>query len=138
MKTKFLIIAVLIFTAFTTSSGKLDDAYKGIMGEWCSSGTYKTEGIIKGFNLMKGGKCKALNVPSLDLQSWEIVDGHLITKGFYTGEDGVKEEYDNKEKISKLTKDSLILVYSDPNGAKFTFLYLRPAYAKKCYSNLKK
>lgn len=137
MKTKFLIIAVLIFIVFTTSSGNLNNSYKGIIGEWCSPSTYETEGVVKGFNLLKGGKCRALNVPALDLQSWEIIDGCLITRGFFKGEDGVREVYDNKEKIVKLTKDSLVLVYTDPTGPKFTFVYLKPAYAKKCYPNVK-
>ena len=78
---------------------------------------------MKGFNFKKGGVCEAINIPSLELKSWEIKDGYLIVKGFEVTEDGSKAEYATKEKIGQLTTDSLCLVVQEANP-RLAFLYL--------------
>lgn len=128
---KFFIVIALFFSAITTSGNQNEE--KAILGEWCSPYSLYNEGIVKGFHLMKGGKCKAMNVPALELSNWEMIDGYLITKGFFIDEKGVKEEYYNKEKIDKLSKDSMVLISEDQMG-KFRFVYYRPAFAKKKYA----
>lgn len=51
---------------------------------------------MKGFNFKKGGVCESINIPSLELKSWEIKDGYLIVKGLEVTEDGNKTEYATK------------------------------------------
>lgn len=130
MKIKLFIMLALFFSAIATSG--VQNENKDLLGEWCSPYYFEAEGLVKGFHLLKDGKCKAMNVPALELEHWEVVDGYLITKGLFTDEKGVKEAYYAKEKIDKLSKDSLVLIAEDAMG-KFRFVYYRPAFAKKKY-----
>ena len=81
-------------------------------------------------NFKKGGVCEAINIPSLELKSWEIKDGYLIVKGFEVTEDGSKAEYATKEKIDQLTTDSLCLVVQEANP-RLAFLYLNSKVIKE-------
>ena len=103
---------------------------KKIVGEWCNPYTYESTGELKGFNFKKGGVCEAINIPSLDLKTWEIKDGFLIVKGFDVAEDGTKEVYETKEKIGLLTRDSLSLVVQEASP-RIAFLYLNAKVLKK-------
>ena len=85
---------------------------------------------MKGFNFKKGGVFESINIPSLELKSWEIKDGYLIVKGLEVTEDGNKTEYATKEKIGQLTTDSLCLVVQEANP-RLAFLYLNSKVIKE-------
>lgn len=108
-KMKKLLCISLILFAFACASDPQKEMEKAIVGEWCNPYTYQSTGELKGFNFKKGGVCEAINIPSLELKSWEIKDGYLIVKGFEVTEDGNNAEYATKEKIGQLTTDSLCL-----------------------------
>lgn len=128
MKTKILVVVALFFTMLMTSGSQ--DNNKLIIGKWCNPYTYKSSGDIKGFHFMKGGKCEAINIPSLDLKTWEIVNGKLIIKGFDIAKDGTRTEYMTEERIEELTKDELLLVAQE-KGPKIAFKYVRVKSLKK-------
>ena len=108
---------------------------KKLIGEWCNPHTYQSTGELKGFNFKKDGVCEAINIPSLDLKTWEIKDGYLIIRGTSIEEDGSKEAYETKEKIEQLTADSLSLVVQEANP-RLAFLYLNTKIIKeKSYSS---
>ncbi|MFR7810738.1 MAG: lipocalin family protein, partial [Butyricimonas faecihominis] len=94
---KLLCISLILFV-FACASDPQKEMEKAIVGEWCNPYTYQSTGELKGFNFKKGGVCEAINIPSLELKSWEIKDGYLIVKGFEVTEDGSKTEYATKEK----------------------------------------
>lgn len=103
---------------------------KNSSGSWCNPYTYQSTGELKGFNFKKDGVCEAINIPSLDLKTWEIKDGYLIIKGTSIEEDGSKEAYETKEKIEQLTADSLSLVVQEANP-RLAFLYLNTKIIKE-------
>ena len=127
-KMKKLLSISLILLAFACAPQKKME--KAIVGEWCNPYTYQSTGELKGFNFKKGGVCEAINVPSLDLKSWEIKDGYLIVKGFEITEDGSKVEYETKERIGQLTTDSLSLVVQEENP-RLAFWYLNTKVIKE-------
>ena len=92
--------------------------------------SYQSAGELKGFHFKKGGDCEAINIPSLELKSWEIKDGYLIVKGQEVAEDGTKEVYETKERIGLLTRDSLSLVVQEANP-RLAFLYINAKKLKK-------
>ena len=126
---KLLYVALTLF-CFACASDPQKEMEKAIVGEWCNPYTYESTGELKGFNFKKGGECEAINIPSLDLKSWEIKDGFLIVKGFDITEDGTKEVYETKEKIGLLTRDSLCLVVQEASP-RIAFLYLNAKTLKK-------
>lgn len=111
---KFLCFS-LILLAFACASDPQKEMEKAIVGEWCNPYTYQSTGELKGFHFKKGGDCEAINIPSLELKSWEIKDGYLIVKGQEVTEEGTKEVYETKERIGLLTQDSLSLVVQEAN-----------------------
>lgn len=128
MKTKFLVVIALLFTVFMTSSSELNP--KLLIGKWCNPYTYQSSGEIKGFNFKKGGKCEAINVPSLELKNWEIKNGKLIITGFRIDEDGTKSEYRSEERIETLTENELIVVNQEENP-KLVFYYVPVSKVKE-------
>ena len=126
---KLLYVALTLF-CFACASDPQKEMEKAIVGEWCNPYTYESIGELKGFNFKKGGECEAINIPSLDLKTWEIKDGFLIVKGFDITEDGTKEVYETKEKIGLLTRDSLCLVVQEASP-RIAFLYLNAKTLKK-------
>ena len=128
MKTKLLLVVALLFSIFTTSETLAQDNNKLIRGKWYPSRS--ESGEKKGFNFKKGGKCKAINIPSLDLKNWEIKDGVLITTGFEIAEDGTRSEYRDEEKIEKLTKNEFVVVAREA-CPKLVFRYVRISELKK-------
>ena len=126
---KFLCFS-LILLAFACASDPQKEMEKTIVGEWCNPNTYQSTGELKGFHFKKGGDCEAINIPSLELKSWEIKDGYLIVKGFEVTENGDKAEYETKEKIDQLTTDSLCLVVQEANP-RLAFLYLNTKIIKE-------
>ena len=128
---KFLCFS-LILLAFACASDPQKEMEKTIVGEWCNPYTYQSTGELKGFHFKKGGDCEAINIPSLELKSWEIKDGYLIVKGQEVAEDGTKEVYETKERIGLLTRDSLSLVVQEANP-RLAFLYIN---AKKLINQL--
>ena len=122
-------VALTLF-CFACASDPQKEMEKAIVGEWCNPYTYESTGELKGFNFKKGGECEAINIPSLDLKTWEIKDGFLIVKGFDITEDGTKEVYETKEKIGLLTRDSLCLVVQEASP-RIAFLYLNANTLKK-------
>ena len=126
---KLLYVALTLF-CFACASDPQKEMEKAIVGEWCNPYTYESTGELKGFNFKKGGECEAINIPSLDLKTWEIKDGLLIVKGFDITEDGTKEVYETKEKIGLLTRDSLCLVVQEASP-RIAFLYLNAKTLKK-------
>ena len=126
---KLLYVALTLF-CFACASDPQKEMEKAIVGEWCNPYTYESTGELKGFNFKKGGECEAINIPSLDLKTWEIKDGFLIVKGFDITEDETKEVYETKEKIGLLTRDSLCLVVQEASP-RIAFLYLNAKTLKK-------
>lgn len=126
---KFLCFS-LILLAFACASDPQKEMEKTIVGEWCNPYTYQSTGELKGFHFKKGGNCEAINIPSLELKSWEIKDGYLIVKGQEVAEDGTKEVYETKERIGLLTRDSLSLVVQEANP-RLAFLYINAKKLKK-------
>lgn len=127
---KNLLYVALTLFCFACASDPQKEMEKKIVGEWCNPYTYESTGELKGFNFKKGGVCEAINIPSLDLKTWEIKDGFLIVKGFDVAEDGTKEVYETKEKIGLLTRDSLSLVVQEASP-RIAFLYLNAKVLKK-------
>ena len=124
---KKLLITVIALSCFAFSSYGQDKVEKQIIGKWCNPYTYESTGELKGFEFKKGGKCSAVNIPSLDLKTWKIdKDGYLIIEGF-SKED---EVYKTRERIGKLTTDSLELVAQD-GPPRLAFLYLNMKSIKK-------
>ena len=76
-KMKKLLCISLILFAFACASDPQKEMEKAIVGEWCNPYTYQSTGELKGFNFKKGGVCESINIPSLELKSWEIKDGYL-------------------------------------------------------------
>lgn len=104
---------------------------KQIIGKWCNPYTYESTGELKGFEFKKGGKCSAINVPSLDLRTWKIdEDGYLIIEGFSKEDDGKIEVYKTRERIGYVTSDSLELVVQEAQP-RLAFLYLNTKSIKK-------
>lgn len=122
MKNLFYLLLCLLFVACNeTQQEKLG---KKIIGEWCNPYTYQSTGELKGFNFKKGGKCEAINVPTLQLKSWEIEEGgYLIIKGIDIAKDGTTSPYETRERIATLNQDTLCLV-SREETPRIAFIYL--------------
>ena len=76
---KKLLMTVMALSCFAFSSYGQKKVEKQIIGKWCNPYTYQSTGELKGFEFKKGGKCSAVNIPSLDLKTWKIdKDGYLI------------------------------------------------------------
>lgn len=128
MKNKLmLLLAGLCLFAGVTNAQDLE---KKIIGKWCNPYTYKSSGELKGFEFKKGGKCEAINIPSLDLKTWKIVDGKLIIEGFEIGENGEKTPYQTEERISLLNQDTLSVVAQEANP-RLEFVYVNTKVIKK-------
>lgn len=127
---KKLVVAVIAFSCLALNSYGQKNAEKQIIGKWCNPYTYKTTGELKGFEFKKGGKCAAINIPSLDLKSWKIKDGYLIIEGLSKEDDGKTEVYKTKERIDLLTSDSLRVVSSE-GSPRLAFIYLNAKTIKK-------
>ena len=128
---KKLLMTVMALSCFAFSSYGQKKVEKQIIGKWCNPYTYESTGELKGFEFKKGGKCSAINVPSLDLRTWKIdKDGYLIIEGFSTEDDGRTEVYKTRERIEKLTSDSLRLVMKE-SSPRLVFLYVNKKTIKK-------
>ena len=128
---KNLLMTVMALSCFAFSSYGQKKVEKQIIGKWCNPYTYESTGELKGFEFKKGGKCSAINVPSLDLRTWKIdEDGYLIIEGFSTEDDGRTEVYKTRERIEKLTSDSLRLVMKE-SSPRLVFLYVNKKTIKK-------
>ena len=119
---KKLLMTVMALSCFAFSSYGQKKVEKQIIGKWCNPYTYQSTGELKGFEFKKGGKCSAVNIPSLD--------GYLIVEGFSKGEDGKVEVYKTRERIGYITPDSLELVAQD-GPPRLAFLYLNTKSIKK-------
>ena len=129
MKALFITVVTLTCLAFNSYAQK--NVEKQIIGKWCNPYTYQSTGELKGFEFKKGGKCTAINVPSLELKTWKIdKDGYLIIEGISIEENGAQEVYKSRDRIALLTSDSLRLVTQDANP-KVAFLYLNTKVIKK-------
>ena len=101
---KKLLMTVMALSCFAFSSYGQKKVEKQIIGKWCNPYTYESTGELKGFEFKKGGKCSAINVPSLDLRTWKIdEDGYLIIEGFSKEDDGKIEVYKTRERIGYVT-----------------------------------
>ena len=128
---KKLLITAMVLSCFAISSFGQNKTEKQIIGKWCNPYTYKSTGEFKGFEFKKGGKCSSVNIPSLDLKTWKIdKDGYLIIEGFSKEDNGKMEVYKTRERIGKLTSDSLELVTQD-GPPRLAFLYLNTKSIKK-------
>ena len=85
---------------------------------------------MKGFEVKKGGKCSAINIPSLDLKTWKVDNGYLIVEGFSKEDDGKVEVYKTRERIGYLTSDSLQLIVNE-GTPRLAFLYLNTKSIKE-------
>lgn len=128
---KKLLLAAIAISCFALNGFGQEKLEKKIIGKWCNPYTYESTGELKGFEFKKGGKCSAINVPSLDLKSWKIdEEGYLIIEGFSKEEDGKTEVYKTRERIGHFTPDSLELVVQEANP-RLAFLYLNTKVIKK-------
>ena len=128
---KKLLMTVMALSCFAFSSYGQKKVEKQIIGKWCNPYTYESTGELKGFEFKKGGKCSAINVPSLDLIKWKIdEDGYLIIEGFSKEDDGKIEVYKTRERIGYVTSDSLELVVQEAQP-RLAFLYLNTKSIKK-------
>ncbi|WP_294469809.1 lipocalin family protein [uncultured Bacteroides sp.] len=128
---KKLLMTVMALSCFAISSFGQNKVEKQIIGKWCNPYTYKSTGELKGFQFKKGGKCSAINIPSLDLKTWKIdKDGYLIIEGFSKEDNGKTEVYKTRERIGILTSDSLQLVTHD-GPPRLAFLYINTKSIKK-------
>lgn len=128
---KKLLMTVMALACFALTGYAQKNVEKQIIGKWCNPYTYQSTGELKGFEFEKGGKCSAINVPSLDLKTWKIdKDGYLIIEGFSKDNDGKTEVYKTRERIGKLTSDSLELVTQEADP-RLVFLYLNTKSIKK-------
>ena len=128
---KKLIMTVMALSCFAFSGYRQKKMEKQIIGKWCNPYTYESTGELKGFEFKKGGKCSAINVPSLDLRTWKIdKDGYLIIEGFSKEDNGKTEVYKTRERIGYVTPDSLELVTQD-GPPRLAFLYLNTKSIKK-------
>ena len=91
---------------------------------------YMSTGELKGFEFKKGGKCSAINIPSLDLKTWKVDNGYLIVEGFSKEDDGKVEVYKTRERIGYLTSDSLQLIVNE-GTPRLAFLYLNTKSIKE-------
>ena len=128
---KKLLMTVMALSCFAFSSYGQKKVEIHIIGKWCNPYTYESTGELKGFEFKKGGKCSAINVPSLDLRTWKIdEDGYLIIEGFSKEDDGKIEVYKTRERIGYVTSDSLELVVQEAQP-RLAFLYLNTKSIKK-------
>lgn len=129
MKNLLYLTLCLLFVACTeTQQEKLG---KKLVGEWCNPYTYASTGELKGFNFKKGGVCEAINIPSLELKSWEIEEGgYLIIKGAEVDKDGTTSPYETRERIATLNQDTLCLVTREENP-RLAFIYLNTKVIKE-------
>ena len=128
---KKLLMTVMALSCFAFSSYGQKKVEKQIIGKWCNTYTYESTGELEGFEFKKGGKCSAINVPSLDLRTWKIdEDGYLIIEGFSKEDDGKIEVYKTRERIGYVTSDSLELVVQEAQP-RLAFLYLNTKSIKK-------
>lgn len=127
---KKLLVAAIAFSCLALNSYGQKNVEKQIIGKWCNPYTYKSTGEFKGFEFKKGGKCAAINIPSLDLKTWKIKDGYLIIEGVSKEDNGTTEVYKTKERIDVLTSDSLRVVSSE-GSPRLAFLYLNMKSIKK-------
>lgn len=128
---KKLFMATIALSCFVSTSYGQKKVEKQIIGKWCNPYTYQSTGELKGFEFKKGGKCSAINIPSLDLKSWKVdKEGYLIIEGFSIETDGKQEAYNTRERIGYLTPDSLELVVQD-GPPRLAFLYLNTRSIKK-------
>lgn len=128
---KKLLMALVALSCFASASYGQKKVEKQIIGKWCNPYTYQSTGELKGFEFKKGGKCSAINIPSLDLKSWKVdEEGYLIIEGFSIEDDGKREEYNTRERIGYITPDSLELVAQD-GPPRLVFLYLNTRSIKK-------
>ena len=77
---KKLLITAMALSCFALSYGQ-KKVEKQIIGKWCNPYTYKSTGELKGFEFKKGGKCSAINIPSLDLKTWKVDNEKQLTHG---------------------------------------------------------
>ena len=127
---KKLLMTVMALSCFAFSSYGQKKVEKQIIGKWCNPYTYESTGELKGFEFKKGGKCSAINVPSLD-RTWKIdEDGYVIIEGFSKEDDGKIEVYKTRERIGYVTSDSLELVVQEAQP-RLAFLYLNTKSIKK-------
>ena len=123
MKNVLLLMLFVCVTFLFTASSQKQKINKHIIGEWVNPYTYESKGEFKGFNFKKNGTVEAINVPSLDLKTWEIKNGKLCIEGFNIDvKTGERSTYSTSEKIIHLCKDSLRLLAVEV--PRIAFLYI--------------
>ena len=127
---KKLLITVIALSCFAFSSYGQNKDEKQNIGKWCNPYTYQSTGELKRLEFEKGGKCSAINIPSLDLKTWKIKDGYLIVEGFSKGEDGKVEVYKTRERNGYVTSDSYEMVVQEAQP-RMSILYLNMKSIKK-------
>lgn len=115
-------VAAVVVAVFSGCS-ETTDPQKLIIGSWVNPYTYESTGEFKGFKFEKGGKCSAINIPSLELESWEIVDNRLKIKGIDIDvETGERSEYSTSEPIDLLNRDTLRVVAIENPRSCFVYI----------------
>lgn len=117
-----LFLAAVVVSTFSACS-ETTDPQKLIIGSWVNPYTYESTGEFKGFKFDKGGKCSAINIPSLELESWEIVNDRLLIKGIDIDiETGERSVYSTSEPIDLLNADTLMLVAIETPRSCFMYI----------------
>lgn len=131
MKKKCIFSLLMLFASMFIGCAETTDPQKLIIGSWVNPYTYESSGEFKGFKFEKGGKCSAINIPSLELETWEIKDNRLIIKGIdIDATTGVKSAYESSEPIDLLNRDTLMVVATETPKSCFLYINLKN-YDKK-------
>ena len=102
-----------------------------LIGQWYNPFSYKNGGDLKGFDFQKDGKCSAIGVEGLKLDTWTLKGDTLCIKGKELDNDGKTWiEYSSAERIDKLNDDSLRVIAQE-KPFQLTFLYMRLESMKK-------
>ena len=135
---KFLALAAMV-SFCTNSYADNESVEKKITGKWYNPYSYQSNGQKLGFKYKKNGKCKALGVADLKLQSWEIrKDGKLHVYGYQRdGECAPWDVYESFEEIDVLNEESLRLV-TTRKPFELAFFYMRCKAMKAKYTPQKK
>ena len=142
-KIKYFLVAVIILSVVgvyaksrTKEQIKIDKHLtKQLIGQWVNPYTYESTGEFKGYDFKKKGKCNIINVPSWKIEKWRVENGWIILDGYDIDEKGNKTPYHSKEKIGKISADTLeLIVFEKP---KTVFMYVNPKVLLKDKKKIK-
>ncbi|MGL5682290.1 MAG: lipocalin family protein [Marinifilaceae bacterium] len=124
------LLITLIALLFITKASAEEFKSSQILGKWYNPYTVENLGEYRGFHFKRNGKCEALGIKSLELDSWRIEKGRLIIEGIEITEDGKRIPYKTSERIDTLSKTKLSLVAAE-KPFRMVFVYMPKTEIKK-------